>query len=359
MMQEFKCPSCGGSVEFDAGTQQMKCPYCDTEFDIEALQQKEETAGSRGADSFQWEESAGGQWAEGETEGMMVYTCQSCAGQIVGDANMGATSCPYCGNQVVMTGQFEGALRPDAVIPFKKDKKQAKEAFEQFISGKKYVPKMFKEEKYIEEIKGVYVPFWIFDADVDASISYEAEDIRVTREGDYQKTVTKHYDVLREGYMTFNSVPVDGSSKIADDLMESIEPFDITEAVDFNTAYLAGYVADKYDVDEESSVTRANDRIKTSVDTAFRGTVTRYERLEISASQIELNGGKAKYVLYPVWMLSATYRGQAYTFAMNGQTGKFTGDLPIDEGALRKYFWKCTGIVTAIIYAVSLGLMFM
>lgn len=358
MIQEFKCPSCGGSVEFDAGSQQMKCPYCDTEFDIEALQEKETAASGGKQDSYQWDETAGGKWAEGETDGMMVYTCQSCAGQIVGDDNLGSTSCPYCGNRIVMTGQFEGVLRPDAVIPFKADKRQAKEAFEKFINGRKYVPRMFRKEKYIEEVKGVYVPFWSFDAEVDAAIGYDAEDVYITREGDYQTTVIKHYDVHREGHMSFKNVPVDGSSKIDDDLMESIEPFNMEEAVDFQTAYLAGYLADKYDVDEGSSIDRANSRIKKSTENTFRKTIGHsYEMVKVSRSNINMKNGRARYILLPVWMLSATYRGKAYTFAMNGQTGKFTGDLPVDEGALWRYFGKCTAVVSAIIYIGSMVLL--
>lgn len=357
-LEQFKCPACGGSVEFDVGTQKMKCPYCDSEFDIEAIKEMNSEESSQHDDSISWE-SAGGQWQEGETEGMRVYTCESCAGEIIGDENLGSTTCPYCGNRVVMTGQFTGALKPDYVIPFKFDKKQAMRNFESFVNKRKYVPKRFKSDKHIEEIKGVYVPFWLFDGDADGDMSFNAEKFKTWTEGDYEYTETEHYNVTRSGNVSFNNIPVDGSEKLADDLMESIEPFHFNEAVDFETAYLAGYLADKYDVDEAASESRANERIKYSVEEALGDTVKGYSRVNGRSSSITIKGGKAKYALYPVWLLSATYNGNAYTFAMNGQTGKFAGDLPVDNKGLCKYFGVMTLIWTAVIYGGSLLIKFL
>lgn len=357
-LEQFKCPACGGSVEFDAGTQKMKCPYCDSEFDIEAIKEMNSEESFEHGDSISWE-SAGGQWQEGETDGMRVYTCESCAGEIIGDENLGSTTCPYCGNKVVMTGQFSGALKPDYVIPFKFDKKQAMKNFETFVNKRKYVPKRFKSDKHIEEIKGVYVPFWLFDGDADADMSFGAEKIKTWTEGKYEYTETEYYNVTRSGNVTFKNIPVDGSEKLADDLMESIEPFHFNEAVDFETAYLAGYLADKYDVDEKASENRANERIKYSVEEALSDTVKGYSRVNGRSSSITIKGGKAKYALYPVWLLSATYNGEAYTFAMNGQTGKFAGDLPVDNKGLCKYFGVSTLIWTALIYGGSLLVKFL
>ena len=357
-LEQFKCPACGGSVEFDAGTQKMKCPYCDSKFDIEAIKEMNSEESSQHDDSISWE-SAGGQWQEGETDGMRVYTCESCAGEIIGDENLGSTTCPYCGSKVVMTGQFSGALKPDYVIPFKFDKKQAMKNFETFVNKRKYVPKRFKSDKHIEEIKGVYVPFWLFDGDADADMSFGAEKIKSWTEGKYEYTETEYYNVTRSGNVTFKNIPVDGSEKLADDLMESIEPFHFNEAVDFETAYLAGYLADKYDVDEKASENRANERIKYSVEEALSDTVKGYSRVNGRSSSITIKGGKAKYALYPVWLLSATYNGEAYTFAMNGQTGKFAGDLPVDNKGLCKYFGVSTLIWTALIYGGSLLVKFL
>ena len=333
---EYKCPCCGGAIAFDSSRQKMKCPYCDSEFEIDSLKDYEQELKQEKPDEMNWETSAGGEWEQGETDGMRVYTCQSCGGEIVGDETMAASTCPYCGNNIVLKGQFSGDLRPDYVIPFKLDKKAAKEGLKKHFKGKWLLPRVFSEENHLEEIKGVYVPFWLFDADTDAHIRYKATRVRAWSSGNYDYTETSFYSVIREGSVEFDRVPVDGSSKMADDLMESIEPFDFSEAVDFQTAYLAGYLADKYDVTAEESVARANERIRRSTEEVFEDTVQGlYATVVPENVSIHLKNGKAKYALYPVWLLTTRWRGKQYLFAMNGQTGKFVGDLPVDNG---KYF---------------------
>lgn len=335
-LQEYKCPCCGGAISFDSTLQKMKCPFCDTEFDMETLADYDN--GLQGdQDSMEWETAAGTQWQEGETEGLRTYVCESCGGEIAGDENMAATSCPFCGNPIVMMGQFSGTLKPDVVIPFKLDKKAAKDGLMKHLKGKRLLPKIFKDQNHIDEIKGVYVPFWLFDTDADAQVRYRATKVRRWSDSKFDYTETKHYLVRRSGSIGFEHVPVDGSSKMPDDLMESIEPYVFSDAVNFQTAYLAGYLADKYDMNDKKSVERANQRVKKSTEEAFASTVKGYETVVAEKSSIQLHGGKAKYALYPVWLLNTTWNGNKYTFAMNGQTGKFVGDLPVDKAAAARW----------------------
>ncbi len=353
VLQEFKCPCCDGGIEFDSESQNMKCPFCGTEFEVETLMSYQKELDNHQEDKMDWDVSAGQEWTENETTGMRTYICQSCAGEIVGDANLGATACPFCGNPVVMKGQFAGDLKPDLVIPFKLDKKAAKEALRQHYSGKRLLPKAFKDENRIEEIKGIYVPFWLFEADANAHIRYKATRTRFWRSGDYDYTETSHYSVVRGGNLGFDWVPVDGSSKIADDLMESIEPFDLSAAVDFQTAYLSGFLADKYDVTAQQSIARANQRIRNTTEETFASTVIGYNTVIPVSSSIQLQRSTAKYALYPVWLLNTTWEGQKFTFAMNGQTGKLVGDLPLDKAAYRKWLLGLTGIIGAVAFALS------
>ncbi|HHV98468.1 MAG TPA: hypothetical protein GXX36_02655 [Clostridiaceae bacterium] len=337
-LQEYKCPACGGAIRFDSSIQKMKCPFCDTEFEMETLKAFDEVLKKETPDDINWKTSAGKQWAEGEIDNMTVYSCKSCGGEIVVDGTTSATSCPFCDNPVVVMGRFSGALRPDYIIPFKLDKKAAKEGLYNHLKGKKLLPKIFKDKNHIDEIKGIYVPFWLFDAEANATIRYKASKVSYYSDNNYNYTKTSYYSVIRSGAVKFEKIPVDGSTKMDDDLMESIEPYDFKEAVDFQTAYLAGYLADKYDVDEKKCVTRANERIKKSVADEFRSTVQGYSTVVEENTSIHLANGKAKYALYPVWVLNTTWNGNKYTFAMNGQTGKFVGDLPVDKGAYWKYF---------------------
>jgi hypothetical protein len=252
-----------------------------------------------------------------------------------------------------MTGQFSGALKPDLVIPFKLDKKAAIAALKKHYLGKKLLPKVFKDQNHIKEVKGVYVPFWLFNADVDGVVRYKASRIRTWSDSNYRYTETSFYNVIRKGFISFENVPVDGSTKMDDTVMESIEPFHIDEAVDFQSAYLSGYLADKYDVDADSSILRANERIKCSTETAFLDTVQGYTAVDPVATNIALSNGASKYCLCPVWLLNTKWNGKTYTFAMNGQTGRLVGDLPVDKNALRRHMLVSTVIGAVVAFAAQ------
>ena len=353
VLQEFKCPCCDGAIEFDTSSQKMKCPYCDTEFEVEALKNYGNDLQSDVQENMNWDSTPGNQWQVDETTGLHTYVCESCGGEIVGDANTAATSCPFCDNPVVMKGQFAGDLKPDLVIPFKLDKKAAKAALKKHYMGKKLLPKVFKDENHLDEIKGIYVPFWLFETDAQAHIRYKATRVRTWSDSNYNYTETQHYHVSRGGTLGFQAVPVDGSTKLEDALMESIEPFNLADAVDFNAAYLAGYLADRYDVDAQQSIQRANERIKKSTADAFASTATGYSTVIPVASSIQLSNGSAKYALYPVWLLNTTWNGKKYTFAMNGQTGKLVGDLPMDQAAYKRWLFGITAVAGAVCFAIS------
>ena len=352
-LQEYKCPCCGGAIAFDSTIQKMKCPYCDTEFEMDALKGYDAELQDEETDSMEWETAAGGEWGEGETDGLRTYVCKSCGGEIVGDANTAATSCPFCDNPIVMMGQFSGSLKPDLVIPFKLDKKAAKEGLMKHLTGKRLLPKIFKDHNHIDEIKGVYVPFWLFDTDATADIRYHATRTRFWSDDEYDYTETSHYSVFRAGNIGFDQIPVDGSSKIDNDLTESLEPYVISEAVDFQTPYLAGYVADKYDVSAEESVERANQRVRRAAEDAFRSTVNGYDTVTPEDSHIQLHGGKTHYALFPVWLLSTTWKGNHYLFGMNGQTGKFVGNLPVDKSIFTKWLLGLTAGFSVAAYVIA------
>lgn len=351
---EYKCPACGGKLEFDSASQKMKCPFCDSEFDVDSMKEYDSVLENAKEDEMTWDSSAGGDWQEGETEGMRVYKCKSCGGEIVTDATTSASTCPYCDNPVVMSGNFSGVLKPDYIIPFKFDKAAAKAALNKHIEGRKLLPKVFKDQNHIDEIKGVYVPVWLFDAEADAKMLYKCEKIKRKSDNNYNYVERNFYSVKREGTVMFENVPVDGSKKMPDELMESIEPFDAKQAAVFQTAYLSGYLADKYDVTAEESVDRANNRIKNTTEQLFASTVQGYDSVNRESGNIALKNSKAKYAMYPVWLLNTTWNGNKYTFAMNGQTGKFVGDLPVDNGAALKWFLGVAAVATAVCFGISL-----
>ena len=346
-LMEYKCPHCGGVLEFDSASQKMKCPYCDSAFDVEELKGRDQAL-----DQAPPAEQPGA-WAQGETDHMGVYTCKSCGGEIVADKTTGATHCPFCGNPVVLTGQFSGDLKPDLVLPFQVDKNAAVRGLKQHMSGKKLLPRLFSKDSHLQEVKGVYVPVWLFDAQVEADLRYKATKTKNWSDNQYHYTETEEYQAARAGTVAYENLPVDGSSKVPADMLEALEPFDVAKAKPFQTAYLSGYLADRYDLTAEAAKPRAEERMRRSAEDAFRSTVEGFSTVETQSAHIRLQDSRVRYALYPVWLLHTRWKDKDYQFAMNGQSGKFVGDLPVDKSLLWKYRAIYGGIIAAVIYGVA------
>lgn len=330
---EYKCPACGASLQFDSASQQVVCPYCDSSFapqsliDYDAFLKKDkenEQSDSWGKDPEQWQKD--------EASGLNVYVCSACGGEVLGDDTLASARCPFCDNTVIMKRQFTGEWKPDLVVPFQVDREAAKKAFRKHLMGKKLLPKAFRSESNIEEIKGIYVPFWLFSSDVNANTRYRGTRSRAWSDGKFDYVETSTYALLRGADARFERIPVDGSQKMDNALMDSLEPFDFSKAVDFQTAYLAGYFSDRYDEDAETSITRAKKRFEATMNNALLATTAGYSGVTSETSTMSERNNKREYALLPVWLLHVKWKDKLYTFAMNGQTGKFVGNLPFDKG---------------------------
>ena len=358
-IHEFECPSCGGIMEFDVAAQSLCCPYCGRKMDIEEYEKETEKPDGEvpaaGAPDSGTEEAQG--WTAEETENMRVYVCDSCGAEIVGSPTEAAGCCPYCGSNILMKGQFADALRPDGVIPFQLDKQAAKQAYQKHLKGKKLLPAMFRSENHIKKIQGLYVPFWLFDGDAVGEITMTGEKTSSRRSGKTVYTDHRVYEIRRAGTMSFRDVPTDGSMRMDDTLMEAIEPFDASKIVPFRSAYLAGFRADRYDVDEDQRKQRAEQRMRSSVEQTLVQQVTGYDSTTPPKLEAEIRNLRSRYVLYPVWILSTRWKGETFTFAMNGQTGKMVGDLPMDKGAFWLRFVGMAAAFSAILYGVTAFIM--
>lgn len=351
----YKCPACTGPMYYDGENDRLQCDYCGSSFSVEEIEEllKEKTEAAidaAQAEEYQqdidtadadmtvegdiYTEDSGAAWEM--EDGMIACNCPSCGAELICDETTAAMSCPYCDNPTIIPTAVSSALKPDLIIPFKLDKEAAKAALREHMKGRKLLPKVFSRENHIDEVKGVYVPFWLFDTDVSGDFLFSGTQVRSWSDRDYVYTETRYFDLERAGQLSFENLPVDASAQMDDNLMESIEPYDISQAVDFKNAYLAGYFANRYDVTADTNRSRANERIKSSVYKAFQSTTTAYMSAGIRRGDIRIRRSKARYAFLPVWILNTTWRGKRYTFAMNGQTGKFVGDLPVDK-SLR---WK-------------------
>lgn len=364
----YQCPACTGPLHYSAKSGKLACDYCDSSFDVaeiealyarkeaeaaaakQAADAKAEAAQAAKAEAAEAAAASGGwdtsdlsrDWGA-EADGLRVYSCPSCGAELICDQSTAATACPYCGNPAIVPGQFSGALRPDSILPFRLSKDDAVQALRAHYKGKPFLPRSFTSANHIEQIQGVYVPFWLFDGGTEGAASYRASNTNVYEAGDYEITETRHYHVVRAGSLAFEKIPVDASSKMPDDHMDSIEPFDYAQLRPFSTAYLPGYLADKYDVTIDDSRDRADTRCRETLAQALRDTVTGYGACVTEREDIALRRGKVHYALLPVWMLSTKWRGQDFLFAMNGQTGKLVGDLPTDRGR----FWGMFAAIAA------------
>lgn len=349
-IQSYKCPCCSAPLEFSAAKQNLHCNSCGSDFDIETLKQLDEANEvSTSASKYDWDNYEPRSFDGDDSIKLSEYSCPSCGAEITGDDTLGSTVCPYCGSATIVKEQFEGTLKPDYIIPFKIDKKAAIEAFEADFKNAPFLPDLFKNKKKIEEMVGIYVPFWMFDCDCNAAITYNAERITAWSDSNYDYTKTDHFKLFRKGIIGFENIPVDGSKKAEDEYTEAIEPFDYSEAVDFNGAYLSGFLADKYDVSAEESINRANERVKNSAVSAFNETCAGYTGVSEDNTCINFSNGKIRYALLPVWMLNIKYMDKNYKFAVNGQTAKVVGQYPVDKKKKWKYFAK----VAAVSYAAA------
>lgn len=363
----YQCPACTGPLHYSAKSGKLECDYCGSSFDVaeiealyarkeaeaaaakQAADAKAEAAQAARAEAVEATAASGGwdtsdlsrDWGA-EADGLRVYSCPSCGAELICDRSTAATACPYCGNPAIVPGQFSGALRPDYILPFRLSKDDAVQALRAHYKGKPFLPRSFTSANHIEQIQGVYVPFWLFDGGAEGA-SYRASNTNVYETGDYEITETRHYHVMRAGSLAFEKIPVDASSKMPDDHMDSIEPFDYAQLRPFSTAYLPGYLADKYDVTIDDSRDRADTRCRETLAQALRDTVTGYGACVTEREDIALRRGKVHYALLPVWMLSTKWHGQDFLFAMNGQTGKLVGDLPTDRGR----FWGMFAAIAA------------
>lgn len=364
----------------------LECDYCDSRFTVEQIEEiykkKKEKAVGRSdktgeqaenaaqTERTDWTESTDGTGNNDQTESadryadnswgedfgsMRAYNCPSCGAQLMCEASTAATSCPYCGNPSIVPGQFSGILKPDYVIPFGLNKDAAMAALKKHYKKKFFLPKAFSANNQIEKIQGVYVPFWLYDTTAFADCHFRATNVHTHREGDYKIVRTDIYSVDRSGTVRFSGVPADASTRMPDDIMDSIEPFDYSGIRPFAMAYLPGYLADRFDVTSGQDAERIERRCVKTAEDIMRGDVRGYQNVTSSDSHVDVQRESVSYAMLPVWMIHTKWRGQDYLFAMNGQTGKFTGNLPVSKG---KFWGICAGlaaVIGAAAYLLGIG----
>jgi DNA-directed RNA polymerase subunit RPC12/RpoP len=321
----YKCPSCGAGIHYKPALKKFKCDYCLSEYTEDEFEKQNPDEGK-------------------EHSNFQSYTCHSCGANVVTDETTTATFCYYCHNPVILSGRLEGDFRPKKMIPFSIDKKKAQESFLKWAGNKKFVPKDFTSSSQLEKITGVYLPYWWVDTKAQINYVGEGRNIRVWRVGDREYTETKKYQIIRKGEIDLKNVGEIAFTKINQSLINGILPFRENEAVDFSMPYLSGFFAEQYNITKEEVEPMIEDQINRYYDYLVNGLVNGYDRINTINKGIDIKEEEWNYTLLPAWILTYNYNGKTYVFAVNGQTGKSYGELPLSNQRLAKAFSAIFGV---------------
>lgn len=334
-----KCPTCGAKITFDPRSQTWNCEYCGSKFTLEEME-KYDNASSLDANTVKE--------SNNNTTELDVYRCKNCGAEIVADETVTATFCVYCGSTAILKDKIDSGIAPNLIIPFKNVKEDAVSAFKKVTKNKILTPSSFKSEKNIQKITGVYIPFWAYDLVADGDISFNASDTRCWSDSHYDYTEISNYLVEKTGHFEYEKVLADASSRFDDDLMDSLEPFNYSELTKYNHAYLSGFLAEKYDVSEEDSLERAKTRSMNTCVNLVSSSIPHQSR-SLKTNNINIVKKASNYIILPVWMVNIKYKNKMYTFAMNGQTGKIVGNIPI--GIKETILWSVIVFVGFLLLA--------
>ena len=344
----YQCPCCTAPLQYKPHSGKLGCDFCRRQYTIREIK-------AYYPEQNRIDAASENLWGEG-AEKMRAYSCPSCGAELICEETTGATGCPYCGNYGIIPAQFAGTKRPEYIIPFALTKEDAVAALRKSCKHRFLLPKEFARKQCLKKIRGVYVPFWLFDARASADITFDASREDETISADEEETIIEHYSVRRAGNVAFERVPADGSQSMPDDYMDGLEPFDYEGLQPFSMGYLPGFMADRYDIGRELVYSRVEQRMKQSVRNVLMDTVDGYDKVRIEHEDISVMRKRSHYALLPVWMLHASYENEEYLFAVNGQTGKTVGRFPISQKKLRAALWGIGAAVAAGAAAVLTAL---
>lgn len=348
-VKSYKCPNCGAGIAFKPDLQKFRCDYCLSEFtetklneiykDFEVDETEKDKEKETNVDS-------GSTPASGlEEDHLASYDCNSCGAKVVTDDTTTATFCYYCHNPVILSDRLAGEFKPNKMIPFTIDKEKAQRTFLAWATQNKYVPRDFYSSSQLEKITGLYLPYWWADCEVGIDYEGEGRAVKVWEAEDQEYTETKKYQILRKGNILINNVEELAFTKIDHALLNGIAPYDDKAAVPFSMPYLSGFFAEQYDISKETITPKIDQQVDRYAKSLLQGTLPHYDSVEEKSNKTEILSKQLNYTLLPAWVLTYQYGDKTYVFAVNGQTGKSFGELPLDT---KKVF-----SVSAAIFAVA------
>ncbi len=339
---QYKCLNCGAGLIFDPEKQDFICEYCDSVFKEQDFFDKDEKLEDKSSEKVE----------DDGFDNALLYICPSCGAEIVTDETTAATACYYCSNPVVLSGKLSGELKPDNIIPFKIDKNGAIAKFKELCEKKKFLPKDFIAESRLEEIKGVYFPYWYIDAEAEGNINATSKQVKSWMVGDIRHTETTVRGHFRQGKLSFIKMP-EGALKSKDrDILKYVCPFDSSDFVPFSMSYLSGFFAEKRDVEIAEIESSVNEKIKSFSSQKLLQSIE-YPNASVKDGSIRIGDVRWCYNLLPVWVLNYKHKDKKYIYALNGQTGKVFGEMPVCNKKLAALFAGVTAAASVILTVLS------
>lgn len=335
-----KCPNCNGALKYNPTDRKMACHYCGGVFSVPASVQQPTI------NKATFQESADlslSETAEENTDTLSyhVYSCTACGGELAVNDVEASTFCPYCGQPTIVFQRISQELRPNRILPFKLSKEQVANHVREHFGKITYAVDEIKNFN-LEKIRGIYIPFWIYDVYYHDTRTYVGMK-------KYSSDNTEKATFIREAECYFSEIIVDASSALDNSETQLLAPFYFEELRPFQPEYLSGFYADISD-ETNKSLTEA---AFAQADLLFSqelvksigedGGIMLYKKESNPNAEIR----KAEYVLLPVWFLTFRYKDEPYTILVNGQTGKIVGLAPFDK----KKFWN-----TFIKYTLGIGI---
>lgn len=331
----YKCPNCGGAMEFDSASQKLACGLCGTQIDVpayERLYAAHQAGADRGQGDMQGQQHAETreEFAQQQVD-MKIYHCQSCGAELVADRYTSATFCSFCGNPTLVEDRLQGAFSPSTIIPFKINREQAVDIYKKWLKKGWLTPKALSVSSTIEKISGVYVPFWLYNYSARTIMNAKAERVRTQRRGDTEYIYTDHFQVFRDVSADFERIPADASEKMPDGAMDKLEPYNYAEMTPFSFGYLSGYLSERYNYTADEMQNRVKQRANQYITDIARNSIIGYSGVTILRNDISMIPTGEEYALFPVWMLNFRFNNKNFQFFLNGQTGKIVADRPISK----------------------------
>ena len=337
----YKCPNCDGPLKFDPDKQLFTCEYCLGEFPPAQVQQmnrqkeQHETYDEREMKhSEQVRQEAKAQGIDDSDEYPVSYTCPSCGAEVVTTSTTAATTCFYCYNPIVLGSRLSGEFNPDRVVPFELSKEKAVDRFLAMCGKRWFLPKGFTGKSQVEKLNGVYFPYWFADEQKSAVLTATGKKIRTWRSGNKEYTETRIFHVVRGGDVIINNVFERALKNESRDMLQSVHPYDMKKAQPFAMSYLSGFQAEKRDLDKKDVEPVIEQKMHQYAEQALKNTMEGYDVIETDSFNERTDLSAYTYNLLPVWMMTYKYNGEIIPFAINGQTGKAYGQLPVAAGKL-------------------------